>query len=82
VRIETRRLIQVDVIGVQPTQCIGKRGLHRGGQRVVPEPRAIVAMLSASSACPYIPDIPMQPSPTAETCGPPFPSVRVCMALL
>ena len=33
----------------------------------------IVAMLSFSSAAPYIPDMPMQPRPIAETSGPFFP---------
>ena len=37
----------------------------------------IVAMLSASSAAPYMPDIAMQPSPTAKSRGPSFPSERV-----
>jgi hypothetical protein len=29
---------------------------------------------------PDVPDIPMHPRPRAETDGPPFPSLRVCMA--
>src|SRR4051812_11652315 len=36
-------------------------------------------MLSASSAGPYMPDMPMHPRPTTETAGPPLPSARVCM---
>ena len=36
----------------------------------------IVAMLSARSAGPYMPDMPMQPSPIAETSGPLLPSLR------
>src|SRR5215218_4051778 len=37
----------------------------------------IVAMLSARSAGPYMPDIPMAPRPISETTGPVAPSVRV-----
>src|SRR5579875_3388889 len=37
----------------------------------------IVAMLSSSFAAPYIPDIPMQPSPRGKTSGPVAPSRRV-----
>ena len=39
----------------------------------------MVAMLSARSAGPYIPDIPMQPRPIAETGGPARPSVVIFM---
>src|SRR5690242_5266939 len=35
----------------------------------------MVAMLSASSLGPYMPDIPMQPKASGETCGPASPSV-------
>jgi hypothetical protein len=41
-----------------------------------------VAMLSARSAGPYMPDMPMQPSAMAETFGPDEPSWRTCMSLL
>src|SRR5580700_4521290 len=34
----------------------------------------MVAMLSARSAWPYMPDIPMHPRPSRETCGPVEPS--------
>ena len=40
--------------------------------------RWIVAIDSASSVSPYHADIPMHPSPTAETSRP-WPSIRVCM---
>src|SRR5947209_7978520 len=40
----------------------------------------IVAMLSARSAGPYMPDMPMQPRPRAETSGPVDPSLRLTMA--
>ena len=36
----------------------------------------MVAMLSARSAGPYMPDMPMHPSPRAETSGPLVPSLR------
>ena len=36
----------------------------------------MVAMLSSRSAGPYMPDMPMHPSPTAETSGPLVPSLR------
>src|SRR5947209_5779638 len=42
----------------------------------------MVVMLSASSAWPYIPDIPMAPSPSVETSGPVAPSLRVIWVLL
>jgi hypothetical protein len=37
----------------------------------------MVAMLSARSAGPYMPDMPMQPSPSALTSGPSAPSFRL-----
>ena len=37
----------------------------------------IVAMLSARSAMPYVPDMPMHPSPRDETTGPVAPSCRL-----
>ena len=37
-------------------------------------------MLSPSSAGPYRSDIPMQPRPSADTVGPPVPSVRVVIS--
>ena len=37
----------------------------------------IVAMLSRRSAGPYMPDIPMQPSPIRDTSGPFAPSMFV-----
>jgi len=37
----------------------------------------MVATLSASSVAPYIPDIPMQPSPKGNTEGPVAPSFTV-----
>src|SRR5690348_13775991 len=40
----------------------------------------MVAMASWRSAGPYVPDIAMQPRPIAETSGPLFPSLRVCIA--
>src|SRR6266436_6346291 len=39
----------------------------------------MVAILSASSAGPYTSDMPIQPSPRAETCGPFLPRVREFM---
>src|SRR5213075_3110314 len=41
----------------------------------------MVAMLSARSAGPYMPDMPMQPRPKAETCGPVLPSVVYFMVV-
>src|SRR3954468_20943013 len=41
----------------------------------------IVAMLSARSAGPYMPDMPMQPRPSAETAGPEEPRERVSIRL-
>src|SRR5215510_4026351 len=51
---------------------------------VTPASRAawIVAMLSASSAGPYPPDMPMQPRPTSETGGPLRPRGRVRIVVL
>ena len=37
----------------------------------------IVAMLSRSSAGPYIPDMPMHPSANGNTAGPAAPSFRI-----
>ena len=42
----------------------------------------MVAMLSARSLGPYMPDMPMQPRPTIETFGPVLPSLRVIMPCL
>src|SRR5262245_57037738 len=42
----------------------------------------MVAMPSASSAGPYPPDMPMQPSPSSETTGPLRPRRRVRMTTL
>src|SRR5579863_8334298 len=41
----------------------------------------MVAMLSFSSAAPYMPDMPMQPRPMAETSGPFFPNRRICIGI-
>src|SRR5271170_7196399 len=50
--------------------------------RVIPASSAawMVAMLSARSAGPYMPDMPMQPRPRAEARGPALPSWRCCKA--
>lgn len=42
----------------------------------------MVRMLSASSVAPYMPDIPMQPSPSRNTSGPVEPSVTVRCAFV
>src|SRR5271155_2461967 len=53
--------------------------------RVIPASSAawMVAMLSCRSAGPYMPDMPMQPRPIADTTGPWVPSFRffiVCLS--
>src|ERR1700687_4467997 len=41
----------------------------------------MVAMLSARSAVPYMPDMPMHPRPMADTIGPVDPSCRLSMTI-
>jgi hypothetical protein len=55
----------VEVAGVQQVDA----GVQRG------------AMLSARSAGPYMPDMPMQPSPSTDTDGPVRPRLILSMAL-
>jgi hypothetical protein len=53
-----------------PTACPGRAGIRYAAELTV-------AMLWPSSAGPYRPDIPLQPSPSADTSGTPEPSLRV-----
>jgi hypothetical protein len=47
VRVAPRRLIEIDVVRLQPLQRVRQRRLHRGRPRIVPEPRAVGPALRA-----------------------------------